>query len=171
MSYSGGSQSVPSRRAQRCTEAEDGILLDKECKPGAYLDDAPLLAHLGALWTACPIASLLSRVSLSLCAAPGSSMASSLGHALWWVCRCRPTWTSSLSGPGLKGHRHRVVKVAPLVARHGMLQSTPSICAYFAHCMQTGWGWSNSSEWCSRIFTVRRVSRSLSLPSRPSGSL
>ena len=45
---------MSSRHAQRSTEAKDGILLDKECKPGAYLDDAPLLglallAHLGAL--------------------------------------------------------------------------------------------------------------------------
>ena len=46
-------------RAQRRIEAEDGTLLDKECKPGAYLDDAlllglVLLAHLGALSDSLP---------------------------------------------------------------------------------------------------------------------
>ena len=79
---------MSSRRAQRCTEAKDGILLDKECKPGAYLDGAPLLglallAHLGALSD-----SLLNRVpsipSVSEpLRGPGSSMTISLGHALW----------------------------------------------------------------------------------------
>ena len=157
---------MPSRRAQRCTEAEDGILLDKECKPGP-ISMMRLCSPISVLCrTACSIASLLSRVSLSLCAAQDRRW-----QALWGTpCgRCartarhaRAAWQVRVS----KGHRHRVVKVAPLVARHGILRAVDALDLHILRALHADRaGLVELLRVVLQDLHLSRISRSLSLPS------